>query len=146
VGCSSNHSGTLTGSSLAALIVCTAQGRSRAAVFNSIPASRSEINTFFVNLNRTLGPVLDQANEWLFQRGDTMNPEPAFPVTITEYSSQTRETHTNEYPGLSIRQWYAGMALSGYVAAFTKDDPDPDYAAAMAFKFADAMIRHEERG
>ena len=65
-------------------------------------------------------------------------------MALTEYSSKTRETHTTEYPGLSIRQWYAGMALSGYVAAFAKDDPD--HAAAMAFKFADAMIRHEERG
>lgn len=74
-----------------------------------------------------------------------MNPGPAFPVAITEYSSKTRETHTNEYPGLSIRQWYAGMALSGITGAFLqRQQPEPMLVAAMAFKFADAMIQYEE--
>lgn len=45
-------------------------------------------------------------------------------------------------PGMSLRDWFAGMALQGYCSdrvtlmGFQK----PSDAAAMAYQFADAMI------
>lgn len=47
------------------------------------------------------------------------------------------------YPGMSLRQWYAGKALSGYLASFAvegQDMPEADHTAKIAYEYADAMI------
>ncbi len=58
-----SHTGALAGTSLA-VIVCTPKGLSWAAVFNSIPAKVSEINPFFVDLDRAIGQGMDRVEEW----------------------------------------------------------------------------------
>ncbi len=57
------HTGALAGSSLA-VIVRTPKGLSWAALFNSIPASISEVAPFFVELDRTIAQALDQVTVW----------------------------------------------------------------------------------
>jgi hypothetical protein len=45
--------------------------------------------------------------------------------------------------GMHMRQWFAGQALAGYLAAFAGDDiplPAPEDAARAAFEYADAML------
>lgn len=53
-------------------------------------------------------------------------------------------------PGMTLRQWYAGQALSAIVGnCSAKDNRDIDGAceriAALAFKIADAMLAEGER-
>ncbi|HVN78031.1 MAG TPA: serine hydrolase domain-containing protein, partial [Terriglobia bacterium] len=57
------HTGALAGSSLA-LVIRTPKGLSWAALFNSIPASISEVAPFFIDLDRAIGQALDQVTVW----------------------------------------------------------------------------------
>lgn len=45
-------------------------------------------------------------------------------------------------PGMTLRQWYAGHALAGIITSGA-NRYEPNYAAARAFSFADAMIAAE---
>ena len=46
--------------------------------------------------------------------------------------------------GMTLRQWYAGMALQGLLEHYaTISDLTLDQFASDAFLYADAMIRHE---
>lgn len=50
--------------------------------------------------------------------------------------------------GMTLRQWYAGMALLGVMNSVNMRDVTtymPDYAAYEAFKIADAMIKESEK-
>lgn len=58
-----SHTGALAGSSLA-IIVCTPKGLSWAVLFNSIPATISEVGPFFVELDRTIGQAIEKVTEW----------------------------------------------------------------------------------
>ena len=42
------------------------------------------------------------------------------------------------HPGMTMREWYAGMALDGLMVAFPTNSPEQ--LAKWAFDFADAMI------
>jgi len=43
--------------------------------------------------------------------------------------------------GMTVRDWLAGQALMGYLASSGPDlDKRPDFAARMAYEYADAMI------
>ena len=52
--------------------------------------------------------------------------------------------------GMSLRDWFAGMALNGYLAAWeTNDSPDfyeTDHVAKTAYIYADAMIEKRKGG
>lgn len=61
------------------------------------------------------------------------NGGPAFPSVPV--SSETPE----KYSGMSLRDWFAGQALAGYVAA-QSDDLEPGYYATIAYEIADAML------
>lgn len=55
----------------------------------------------------------------------------------------------HDEPGMTMRQWYAGMALQGMVRNFETDPVFTQVAkiksvATDAFAFADAMIREDE--
>lgn len=57
--------------------------------------------------------------------------------------------HNSEFkfaglPLMTLRQWYAGMALQGMLADRTHAGENHEYAA-WAFGFADAMIAHEKK-
>ena len=47
------------------------------------------------------------------------------------------------YPGLTIRDYFAAAALTGYLAAYAGDGialPDEKNAAQAAYEYADAML------
>jgi len=49
----------------------------------------------------------------------------------------------NPVPQVSLRDWFAGLALSAMVTTAT---PDADAVAAKAYKFADAMLAARTKG
>lgn len=54
-------------------------------------------------------------------------------------------------PGMSLRDWFAGMALQGMIAAYWEGErgPNADESKTMtrgAYQFADAMLREREKG
>lgn len=66
-----------------------------------------------------------------------MKDWPAFPRTVT-YSDGSSET----WPGMTLRQWYAGMAMQGLVVSA---DWSTTTIAEEAFRLADAMLAQEEK-
>ena len=75
---------------------------------------------------------------------------PAFPVPGTEYNDR--------YPGMSLRDWFAGQALQGltdtYPISFLEDDSTSGHRASQicknraqaAYAIADAMLAAREGG
>lgn len=59
----------------------------------------------------------------------TTDGGPAFPCP--------HESAPNE--GMSLRDWFAGMALSGWIASVTVP-PDANRAAEACYQYADAML------
>jgi len=57
---------------------------------------------------------------------------PAFPFAATDPSNEAMQAQ-----GMSLRDWFAGQALSGFMMAKTVYWDD---AATMAYKAADAML------
>jgi hypothetical protein len=51
-----------------------------------------------------------------------------------------------EHTGMTLRQWYAGMAMQGMISAIhtTRGSLNEDLLSKEAFQFADAMIKAEE--
>ena len=57
-----------------------------------------------------------------------------------------------ENPRLTLRNWFAGKALSGFLAAHAGCDeeggftlPAPEVAADWCFRFADAMVKESKQ-
>ena len=80
---------------------------------------------------------------------------PAFPgrrasldFTVSESGKVASEKSEEFYPGMTLRQWYAGKALQCVMQSYNPDweeeDEARDYAKA-AFQVADAMIAHEAK-
>lgn len=46
--------------------------------------------------------------------------------------------------GMSLRDWFAGQALAGFIASWANQEknPQPDNAARWAYDYADAMLVH----
>ena len=67
-----------------------------------------------------------------------MKPDggPAFPFEYNIRNEDDRIAHT----GMSLRQWYAGMAMQGLLANGKNGD-----ISGWAFIYADAMIAEEEK-
>jgi hypothetical protein len=71
---------------------------------------------------------------------------PAFPRSAAEHS------HGGHYEqdGMSIRDWFAGHALSGQLAFSPHDSFDkthqPEDVAVLCYRFADAMIAARKGG
>jgi CubicO group peptidase (beta-lactamase class C family) len=57
------HTGALAGSSMA-IIVRTPKGLSWAVLFNSMPATLSELDPFFAELDRIISQAVDNVTEW----------------------------------------------------------------------------------
>jgi len=71
---------------------------------------------------------------------------PAFPSG--EYVEGRREDGTPvklaRYPGMTLRQWYAGMAMQGYLASGDKQAFNTaEVTAEWAFDQADAMLSQD---
>ena len=64
----------------------------------------------------------------------------AFPEPSATYSGRDRTTVNYSSPGMSLRDWLAGMYASG-LAAFHHTHPDEEAAAKLSYKMADALIK-----
>ncbi len=68
--------------------------------------------------------------------------QPAFPaehVTVERYASGESKRGA---PGMSLRDWFAGQALVGYIASHAADGirlPRDEVAARHCYEYADAM-------
>lgn len=67
-------------------------------------------------------------NEWA---------EPAFPVPVAVHSDGTVEFGLR---GMSLRDWFAGMALQGLIASGRTQHMTRENAALGAYDFADSML------
>jgi hypothetical protein len=67
---------------------------------------------------------------------------PAFPAQPTNIGISGDMTPLAFQPGMSLRDWFAGMAIQG-----TLSDPCSTFntVAAMAYKQADAMLAERKR-
>lgn len=72
---------------------------------------------------------------------------PAFPLIVPLKFKNGVPVENNVYPGLSLRDWFAGQALAGFLA-HPEDTCDPEKSATWAYTIADAMLaaRDEEQG
>lgn len=61
---------------------------------------------------------------------------PAFPISIPGVGD-------NGYGGMSLRDWFAGRALEGFMAGAWGDDTknSPAGLAAFAYRVADALLK-----
>lgn len=69
----------------------------------------------------------------------------AFP--ISGHIDLTTDTH-KEYVGMSLRDWFAGQALSGLCSATTSDGAwqvDAGSTAKFAYEIADMMLAEREK-
>lgn len=69
------------------------------------------------------------------------NGGPAYPLDV----NKEVDGYTNE--GMSLRDYFAAAALTGYLASFSGPDcrtPDASEAAKKAYEFADAMLEAGE--
>ena len=74
---------------------------------------------------------------------------PAFPEINTSLDyDRDRESHfPNTYTsgGMSLRDWFAGMALQGIYASDAENRIDAPHAAVWAYDAADAMIAERSK-
>lgn len=71
----------------------------------------------------------------------------AFPCTVkVNTSSDPLATpRPVEHPGMTLRDWFAGQALNGFLSG-RGVMPDKIITAQFAYRFADAMLAERERG
>ena len=71
---------------------------------------------------------------------------PAFPKFGDEIlDAGSTQPSIRHFGGMSLRQWYAGMALQGLIMANAGRKCDGDLTVEEAFKFADSMIAEGEK-
>ncbi|CAB4156112.1 hypothetical protein UFOVP673_40 [uncultured Caudovirales phage] len=70
---------------------------------------------------------------------------PAFPC---EVYICPQDTEPSKFSGMSLRDWFAGQALNGYLASWSDDsDPiffEPCHTAKTSYAYADAMLAARE--
>lgn len=67
------------------------------------------------------------------------NGGPAFPIAEVPYPNGT----TQYWPGMTLRDWFAGQALAGLVS-YVVEGATFENVAEDAYKAADAMLRARE--
>jgi hypothetical protein len=67
---------------------------------------------------------------------------PAFPRPVSH--SDEGGTHFG-FTGMTLRDYFAGQALAGFIAASTGRDVHSQPAARMCYQMADAMLAARER-
>ena len=80
---------------------------------------------------------------------------PAFPVLYWSYQNPDGPLRAMAEGGMSLRQWYAGMALQGFCSTVILSHPEdmapqdkpytPDEIAELCFEYADAMIAQRDK-
>lgn len=71
---------------------------------------------------------------------------PAFPVPGQFFKEGEVAMTTRAVPGMSLRDHFAGQALTGFIHWLPGSRDDPSEAAKRSFLFADAMIAEREKG
>lgn len=70
-----------------------------------------------------------------------MKSGPAFPIPVSDPASWNWDSN-----GMTMRQYYAAMAMQGYVMGWPNSGDVVEHLptiAKMAFKMADAMLKEE---
>lgn len=65
---------------------------------------------------------------------------PAFPQTVSE-----QNRYTEHYFGMSLRDWFAGQALSGMAGRDHWGPALPERCAQEAYELADAMLKLRQK-
>jgi len=89
---------------------------------------------------------------------ESNNGGPAFPSEPTRYilggSGGAGELKPAGYPGMTLRDWFAGQAMQGLLAEPQPDDGEPELglgreyatnAAKAAYRLADAMLAERSK-
>ena len=75
-----------------------------------------------------------------------MSEEYAFPNISTEKDESGFPVATTEQQGMTLRDWFAGMALQGWLSSFGPDDScNKKETALFAFDMADAIMKEREK-
>ena len=72
------------------------------------------------------------------------NP-PAFPGTWWDQNSAGENQARECWPGMTLRDWFAGQALAGMVAGSRGLDITIEQFATESYSLADAMLAERER-
>jgi hypothetical protein len=67
---------------------------------------------------------------------------------FTRPDAEPESMHSVIQPGMSLRDWFAGMALQGTIASYAGancPDPSPDRLAETAYLRADAMLAERNK-
>ena len=76
---------------------------------------------------------------------------PAFPSTRSEWLTEANafrgqyRTSDGPYKGMTLRDWFAGMALNAFLQTIEGND-DPHGIAPAAYSWADDMLAEREKG
>ena len=71
---------------------------------------------------------------------------PAFPCNgIEDDPDFPGALQSVSYSGMSLRDWFAGMAMQGQIIADQRAADNPEKAAEWAYANADAMIKEREK-
>ena len=76
------------------------------------------------------------------------NGGPAFPHSSQPLDAQGNPICENHSEwGMSLRDWFAGQALNGWLASFESEDGSPKAkgVAELCFSIADAMIAESQK-
>jgi hypothetical protein len=67
---------------------------------------------------------------------------PAFPFVFDDMATRSRQVYT----GMSIRDWFAGMAMQGMIACDTERSPEQvPIIVKSAYFMADAMLKERSK-
>jgi hypothetical protein len=70
-----------------------------------------------------------------------MRHEPAFPQAVPF----DQDGSTDYYPGMTLRDYFAGQVVSVYLNKHPADRMTPENCAAAAYRVADAMLEAREK-
>lgn len=75
------------------------------------------------------------------------NPNPpAFPRPYSTAQLNGAELLSPAFPGMSLRDWFAGQALAGFVVRQSAARTDAHHGAGFAYQYADAMLAERAKG
>lgn len=70
------------------------------------------------------------------------NGGPAFPF---DEKNSYDGSHYHSHEGMSLRDWFAGQALAGFVVRQSAAFSDAETGAKFAYRYADAMMAEREK-
>jgi len=74
------------------------------------------------------------------------NGGPAFSAPgITGYENANGEIQYVNWPGMTLRDWFAAKAMQGWMANGELPDEQPDVVARLAYRMADAMLAERNK-